>query len=493
MPTLVVDLSHQGWPEPRLQLLEPLGGDSSRAQPAPNGGGQGSTLNQGGKPSTSGQCGKSTAPSQGGKSSTPCQSSKLASTSGGGKPATSGGPVDPPLGRGGAGDSTWADWYQMTMRGAEGGISEPQGPPYPIRTAQARWEAISQIYDQVDGKDPPSSNIASEALRAYYTRVDPQMLNTWACQILCMISKHHMACMTRGALVTSPILPGELEDRLPPLTDYASPEDRSGTTDVRVRDHQARTLRVAIWCHWLDMALSEEPATSGFLIRTRHQLGCLLAYFLGPGTSWELQFEDVVTQVLKENQRHIEKKCTDVASSLLKCNNQWTTLRNEFDVMSQAMEVVTDAPSSREIEHRLSTLQTSLDTVERSIMRYENLIEDCQMQEEKAHLEEEISHEQEEEEVTDAEMVDEEEHGDPEPSGPRGEADTKGLSPLASAEGSVTPEEDALLMQLASQPEDPAAGSHSPRSKTGTVSGEMAKLSLTSLSQPGPEEDETQL
>ena len=157
------------------------------------------------------------------------------------------------------------------------------------------------------------------------------------------------------------------------------------------------------------------------------------------------------------------------------------------------MKVITDAPSSREMEHRLSTLQTSLDAVERSIMRYENLIEDCQMQEEEAHLEEKISHELEEEEVTDAEMVDEEECGDPEPSGPCGEADTEGPPPLVSAEGAVSPEEDALLMQQASQPEDPATGSHSPRSEAGTVSGEMAELSLTSPSQPGLEEDETQL
>ena len=113
------------------------------------------------------------------------------------------------------------------------------------------------------------------------------------------------------------------------------------------------------------------------------------------------------------------------------------------------------------------------------------------MQEEEARLEEEISHEPEEEEVTNAEMVDEEECGDPEPSGPCGEADTEGPPPLAPTEGAVTPEEDALLMQPASQPKDPAAGSHSPRSKTGTVSGEMAELSLTCPSQPGPEEDET--
>ena len=178
------------------------------------------------------------------------------------------------------------------------------------------------------------------------TRVNPQTLNTWACQILCMISEYHMACMTRGSLVTSPILAGELEDCLPPLPDYASPENRSGTTDVRVRDHRARTLQVAVWCHWLDMALSKEPATSGSLIRTRHQLGHLLAYFLSPRTAWELQFEDVVTQVLKENRRHIEKKCTDASSSLHRCNNQQTKLRNEFDVVSQTMEMVTDAPSS---------------------------------------------------------------------------------------------------------------------------------------------------
>ena len=121
------------------------------------------------------------------------------------------------------------------------------------------------------------------------------------------------------------------------------------------------------------------------------------------------------------------------------------------------------------------------------------------MQEEEAHQDDEISHEQEEE-VTDAEMVDEanaemvdeEERDDPEPSDPHGEADTEGPPPLASTGDAVSPEEDALLMQQASQPEDPAAGSHSPRRETGTVSGEMAELSLTSPSQPGPGEDETQ-
>ena len=115
------------------------------------------------------------------------------------------------------------------------------------------------------------------------------------------------------------------------------------------------------------------------------------------------------------------------------------------------------------------------------------------MQEEEAHQEEVISQEQEEEEGdANAEMMEEGERDDGEPSGPRGAAETEEVPPLVPTGDAVSPEEDAFLMQQASQPVDPAAGSHSPRSEAGTVSGEMAELSLTSPSQPGPGEDETQ-
>ena len=97
-----------------------------------------------------------------------------------------------------------------------------------------------------------------------------------------------MACMTRGSPVTSPIVPRGLEECLPPLGDYTPLEDQSGATDIRIRNHRARTLRVAVLCHRLDMALSEEPASSGSLVRSRHRLRNLLAYFLSPGTAWEL-------------------------------------------------------------------------------------------------------------------------------------------------------------------------------------------------------------
>ena len=155
------------------------------------------------------------------------------------------------------------------------------------------------------------------------------------------------------------------------------------------------------------------------------------------------------------------------------------------------MQVVTDAGSGRELEDRLNSLQISLTTIEQAIMRYEDILEGCRMQKEEAHQEEEIFHKQEEED-TDAEMVEEGKRGDAEPSDPQGAAGTEDISPLDPTGDAVSPEEDTFLMQQASQTIDPTAGSHSPRSEAGMVSGEMADLSLTSPSQPGPGEDETQ-
>ena len=320
------------------------------------------------------------------------------------------------------------------MRETQGGISEPPGPPYPVGTVEERREAVGHIYDRVAGKESPKHNIASRALRAYYTRDDPQTLSTWACQILCMIAEYHMACVTRGSAVTSPILPRELAECLPPLADYAPPEDQTGATDVRVRDHWARTLRVAILCHQLDMTLRQEPGSSRTLVRSRHCCGDLLAYFLSPRTAWELHFEDVVAQVLKENRRHLETKRTKGMTSLTNCNRRRTDLRKEFDSTSEAMQMVTDRASRVELEHRLSSLQTSLDAIERAITRRENTLKDCRMQEEEARWEEAISQGREEEEGdADAEMMEElmeeEEHEHGEPSEPQGAVETEEVPP----------------------------------------------------------------
>ena len=167
--------------------------------------------------------------------------------------------------------------------------------------------------------------------------------------------------------------------------------------------------------------------------------------------------------------------------------------------MAVARELTTDQPSGQEMDARLSTLRTTLGAIERAITRYKDLIENCRMQEEEAR-QVETSHEQPEEETSDMEMVNDEGCGDPEPSDPCKEADTEDLPPPFEVVGptpqapdgdAVSPEEDAFLMQPASQPEGPAAGSHSPRREAGMVSGEMAELSIASPSHPEPAEGET--
>ena len=168
--------SGQPHPQRLTQTGTPATGTSGShqdgSQPTSDRGKKKSTSNQGGKTSTSGQ---------GGKTSTSSQGSKPASTGRGEKQTASGDLVDPPPEREGAGDGAWNDWYQRNLRGTEGGMSKPQGPPYPIGTAQVRREATGQIYNCMDGKDLPPCNIASEALQAYYSGADPQTLKTWTC------------------------------------------------------------------------------------------------------------------------------------------------------------------------------------------------------------------------------------------------------------------------------------------------------------------------
>ena len=171
-----------------------------------------------------------------------------------------------------------------------------------------------------------------------------------------MISKYHMACVTRGLPVTSPILPEVIEDKLPPLAGYTLQEDRSDVTNVRVRDHQAKTLRVAIWLHRLDMALSREPAALGSMVWAQHSLGHLLTHFLAPGTAWGLQFKDVVNQVLRENRKQNERKRNELSSSLRKCRSRRTKLRDEFDAVSKTLEITTDGQACKEIEQRLAAI-----------------------------------------------------------------------------------------------------------------------------------------
>ena len=100
--------------------------------------------------------------------------------------------------------------------------------------------------------------------------------------------------------------------------------------------------------------------------------------------------------------------------------------------------------------------------------------------------EEMASHNQPDSEDEDVEMVDQDTVSQPEPSAPSTEANTGDQPMLASEGGVVSPEEEAILMGVASQSED-----RSPASETASVSGGLAELQLTSPLHPGTEEEGT--
>ena len=115
-------------------------------------------------------------------------------------------------------------------------------------------------------------------------------------QVACMIAKYHLTGSTQGLSSLHPIIPQEAALLLAPLKKYVPGVAFKGTRDVRVVDH-AMALRVAIWLHWLDMAVGGEGLDSETLEASWHCLSLLLESFL----TLNLTFQEVVDCVLNKN------------------------------------------------------------------------------------------------------------------------------------------------------------------------------------------------
>ena len=131
------------------------------------------------------------------------------------------------------------------------------GRPFSLGSELDRKEAMGTIYEHMVGQEPPQRNIALWVISTYYPNFTPPAVKMAASQVLCMIVKYHLACVTKGSTTTSPILPEAVKQYLPLLVDYARPGG-TGLTDMRVHDHKARSLHVGVWLHRMDMSLSWE-------------------------------------------------------------------------------------------------------------------------------------------------------------------------------------------------------------------------------------------
>ena len=407
--------------------------------------------------------------------------------SGAGGQMTSGSLDEPSLMEGGAGDGP--SWYeQVTREEARKGAckrkrtdtdQQAPGHPFPLGSESDRKEAMGAIYEHMVGQEPPQKNIASRAISAYYPNRTPTAVKTVASQVLCMIAEYHLACATRDSTTTSPILPEAVEQYLPPLVDYAHPGN-TGLTDVRVRDHKARSLHVGVWLHRVDMSLSWEKEASESLVQSRHSKGLLLSYLLAPGTS-NLHFEEVVSRVLQENQKEHERAKEKFRSSLNRSLRQWARLLRELDKLSKGLEAATDRKARKEIDERMGIVRTSLDKAEASVAENEDHLEESRIREEEAGQGDQGQSNSSEGQDDDV-MVE-----GPEENGPTGAEST---SPLRSQEAEPSIEVDMPLtsggaITVTAEEDDMLTGDPT------SVAGKMAKLQVTSPDSHNPEDGKT--
>ena len=174
---------------------------------------------------------------------------------------------------------------------------------------EGRLASIERLYEYVGEQPSPRDDVAGRAIRHFHPEILPQDAQRLGNQVSCMIIEYHLTSSARVSTTMFPVLQEAAKLLLPAIKTYVSNISFEGTRDVRVLDH-AKTLRVAVWLHRLDMAVGGDQSASETLDASRHCLGCLLESFLIP-TTHDLTFREVVARCLYENRRDSQHRLND--------------------------------------------------------------------------------------------------------------------------------------------------------------------------------------
>ena len=125
---------------------------------------------------------------------------------------------------------------------------------------------------------------------------------------------------------------------------------------------RARTLQVAVWLHWLDMAITGDGMASETLEALQHCQGPLLESFLTPSMS-NLTFWEVVDCVLQENQHASEHSLNYLLA-------HHTHTRQELDNLTKA-HTESDKSSQKRMKKEIDLRCKDLESLRRCISYYE--------------------------------------------------------------------------------------------------------------------------
>ena len=192
--------------------------------------------------------------------------------------------------------------------------------PFPLQDTEERLTSVMRLYEHVRDQPPPRGGVAGKAIRHLHPHILPRNARHLGNQVVCMIAEYHLTSSTRVLSTLSPVLPEAAKPLLPALKTYVPNISFEGTQDVRVLDH-AKTLRVAVWLHRLDMATRGDEMASETLDVSQHCLGHLLESFLVPATH-DLSFSEVVVHCLYENQCDAQHRLNDLVMHCIRVSEE---------------------------------------------------------------------------------------------------------------------------------------------------------------------------
>ena len=182
--------------------------------------------------------------------------------------------------------------------------------PFLLQDSEGRHEAIQQLYHHAGECAPARHDVAAQGMVTHHPDLEAAMTKSLNNMVLCMILEYHLTCLSQGPSYVSLVLPEVAKNLLPSMEEYMAGSDFQGTCDARVLE-RAKTLRVAVWLHCLDMAVAGDRMASYSLDATRHGREPLVEFLLSPQAS-NVMFEGVVDRVLIENECKMESSLDNV-------------------------------------------------------------------------------------------------------------------------------------------------------------------------------------
>ena len=242
---------------------------------------------------------------------------------------------------------------------------------FSLQDSKGRYEVVQQLYHHAGECTLACHDVVARGMARHHPDMESGAAKSLNNQVLYMISEYHLTCLSQGPFYISPVLLEAAKDLLPPIEEYMTDGGFQGTWDLRVLE-KAKTLRVAVWLHHLDMATTGDGMASYSLDVARHGRGPLLEFLLAPQASG-LMFEEVVHWVLAELRYKIE-------SSLDNVQELWTWLQRELKDLTEAHKVEPTKSSQKKMKRDMEWRQKDLKGLEATISQYESSLRRAQVQ-----------------------------------------------------------------------------------------------------------------